>query len=298
VAVEYAGRVLVETGWLAEQLDDPGVVVVDMRWREDGSGRARYDRGHVPGAVFLDWATDLVDPDAPVAFMLAPPERFGAAMERSGIGDDSLVVAYADAHGSGPFRLWWASRVYGHDNVRVLDGGLPKWVAEGRPLSTEASRPTPARWTPGWDPRWVAGIEDVDRAAAQEDVQVLDSRALPQYLGEAVWFETGPVPAGPDGVARTPRGDLRAGRVPWAANVPWSELYRDDHTLKSPEELREVFRRAGARPEARAITYCGVGLSASAVAFALTVAGFRDVAVYDASWEEWGRDPTRSVARG
>jgi thiosulfate/3-mercaptopyruvate sulfurtransferase len=113
-----------------------------------------------------------------------------------------------------------------------------------------------------------------------------------------VWFETGQVAADPNGVAHTPRGDVRAGRVPWATNVPWRELYRDDHTLKDPDELRRIFLEAGARPDARAITYCGVGLSASALAFALTVAGFEDVAVYDASWEEWGRDPARPVVRG
>ncbi|MDP9341037.1 MAG: sulfurtransferase [Actinomycetota bacterium] len=289
---------LVETGWLADRLDDPDVVLVDMRWREDGSGHARYERGHIPGAVFLDWSIDLVDPDHPVAFMLAPPDRFARVMERRGIGDGSLVVAYADAHGSGPFRLWWACRVYGHDNVRVLDGGLRKWIAEGRPLSTESPRPRPVRWTPRFEPGWQAGSADVAGAAGREDVMVLDSRPPEQFRGEAVWFETGPVAADPDGFARTPRGRIRAGRVPWAASLPAASLYREDDTLKSPQELRELLGGAGVRPEARAITYCGVGISASALAFALKLAGVKRVSLYDASWEEWGRDPDRPIARG
>jgi thiosulfate/3-mercaptopyruvate sulfurtransferase len=290
--------VLVDTGWLEEHLGAPDLTVVDMRWREDGSGSARYERGHVPGAVFLDWATDLVDPEHPVAFMLAPPDRFARVMERCGIGDDSVVVAYADARGSGPYRLWWASRLYGHDNVRVLDGGLGKWIAEGRPLSREPARPRAAAWTPRFDPGWVAGIEDVAEAEEYPDVVVLDSRPPEQFRGEAVWFETGPVPAGADGVARTPRGRIRAGRVPWAASIPVTDLYREDDTLKSPQDLRELFAGAGAAPGERAITYCGVGISASALAFALNLAGFDHVALYDGSWEEWGRGPSRPIARG
>ena len=128
--------------------------------------------------------------------------------------------------------------------------------------------------------------------------RVLDSRPPEQFRGDVVWFESGPVAADPDGVARTPRGAIRAGRVPWAANVPAASLYREDGTMKSPRELRELFAAAGADPQERAVTYCGVGISASALAFALTLAGFEDVAVYDASWEEWGRDPGWPIARG
>ena len=142
---------LVPTDWLASRLDDPAIVVVDMRWRESGSGRQVYERGHIPGARYLDWSTDLVDPDAPVAFTLAPPERFAAAMAGCGIGDETTVVAYADGMGNGPFRLWWASRVYGHDDVEVLDGGFDRWVGQGLPVSTDPAhrRSAPSRpWTP------------------------------------------------------------------------------------------------------------------------------------------------------
>jgi thiosulfate/3-mercaptopyruvate sulfurtransferase len=291
---------LVDTRWLAERLEDPSLAVLDMRWREDGSGRALYEAGHIPAAVFLDWTTDIVDPHGEIAFMLAPPERFASVMERCGIGDETTVVAYADQFGSGPFRLWWACRAYGHDDVRVLDGGLDKWLAEDRPVSSEPSFPSPARWTPrpGSGARLPADADDVAAGASDPGVLVLDARPPEQFRGEAVWFETGPVPAGPDGIARTPRGDFRAGRVPWAANVPIESLYRPDFSMKSPTELRELFEAAGATADRRVITYCGVAISASALLFALVRAGFENASLYDASWEEWGRDPDVPIARG
>ena len=300
----YRGGVLVSTEWLEQHLGERDLVVVDMRWREDGSARSLFDVSHVPGAVHLDWSTDLVDPTNPVAFMLAPPDLFEAAMARCGVGEESMVVAYADQGGNGPYRLWWASRVYGHDAVSVLDGGFDKWSAEGRPTQSEPSPPVPpagpwrARALPGSPaPRIIANAEEVASAERKPDMVVLDSRPVEQYRGEAVWFEAGPVQAGPDGIAHTPRGDLRAGHIPWAASMPAGDLYRDDLTMKSPEDLRGMFARVGATPEHRTITYCGCGISASALLFALTRAGVADAALYDASWEEWGRDPTKPVAR-
>jgi thiosulfate/3-mercaptopyruvate sulfurtransferase len=293
--------VLVTPAWLAEHLHDPELVPVDLRWREDGSSRSRYEAGHIAGAAFCDWTSDLVDPEHRFAFMLAPPARFAATMRRLGIHDGSVVVAYADDLGSGPFRLRWACRVYGHDQVRILDGGLERWIREGHPLERGRSDERRAEPTSAWNPRaGVRAIATADDVASAEDdpsVIVFDSRPPEQFRGEAVWFETGPVAADADGVARTPRGDLRAGHVPWARNVPSALLYRRDGTLKDPAELRELFTAAGYREGARAITYCGVGISGSALLYALERAGVADVRLYDASWDEWGRDPARPVAR-
>jgi thiosulfate/3-mercaptopyruvate sulfurtransferase len=292
---------LVTVDWLAEHLEDPDLVVVDLRWREDGSGRARYEEGHIPGAAFVDWATDIVDPNHPVAFMLAPADRFANVMARCGIGDDTRVVAYGDQFGNGPFRLWWASRAYGHEDVAVLDGGLEAWVSSGRPLSKDAFEPRRVErpWVARPTSRFSARAEDVLAAERDSSECVLDSRPASQFAGFAVWFETGPVLADTDGIAHTTRGDIRAGHVPWANSIPWDRLYHEDHTFRTPEELRALFAEAGVRPTdgRRVITYCGCGISASALLFAATLAGFEDVALYDASMEEWGRNPGLPISR-
>ena len=290
---------LVTPAWLAEHLTDPDLAVVDLRWDEQGRGRQRYEKGHIPAAHFLDWASDLVDPDHHVAFMLAPPERLAAQLERCGISDRTAVVAYADAGHSGPFRLWWACTAYGHpDQVLILDGGFDAWLAEGRPLSADPPEARRGSWTPRVPPSTVAGAADVVAARGDPDTVVLDSREPDKFRGETVWFETGAIPAGGNGVARTPRGELRAGHVPWARSLPWHELYGADLKMKTEEDLLEAFSRVGVTPERRVITYCGVGISAAALLYALQRAGVRDALLYDAGWDEWGRDPSLPVARG
>jgi thiosulfate/3-mercaptopyruvate sulfurtransferase len=138
-------------------------------------------------------------------------------------------------------------------------------------------------------------VADAERDAG---TVVLDSRPPEQFRGESVWFETGPVPADPHGIAHTPRGDLAAGRVPWARSVPAATLYEADHTMKSPEELRRLFAAVGLEARTSVVAHCGVGISAAALVFALRRAGVEDVKLYDASWDEWGRDPSRPVVRG
>jgi len=187
--LEYLPHMLVTTDWLQAHLDDRDLVVVDLRWHEDGSGRARYEAGHIPGAVFCDWSTDLVDTEHRFAFMLAPPWRFAEQMRRLGISDETKVVAYSDRLGSGPFRLWWACRVYGHQQVRILDGGLKKWLGEERPVSSTSFRPRPRHeWTPRHGEPLVATGQDVAEGERDPRITVLDSRPEEQFLGEAVWF--------------------------------------------------------------------------------------------------------------
>lgn len=292
---------LVTPGWLSDRLADPNLVVVDLRWDEQGRGHERYEQGHIPGACFLDWTSDLVDPDHRYAFMLAPPERLAAVLGGLGIGDDTTVVAYADGGHSGPFRLWWACSAYGHeDQVRILDGGIDRWVVEGNPLSREPPRRRAASWTPRPIGRrgLVATMTDVLAAGEGAATVVLDSRAREQFRGDAVWFETGSISAGSDGIARTPRGDLRAGRVPWAESVPAEQLYDSDLTMKRPEDLRALLADCGAVPGRRVICYCGVGLSAAALLYAVHRAGIDDAGLYDASWDEWSRNLDLPVARG
>jgi thiosulfate/3-mercaptopyruvate sulfurtransferase len=288
---------LVDPAWVDARLGDPRVVLVDMRWREDGSGPARYARSHIPTARYLDWTTDIVEPGAPYAFTLAGPERFAAAMEARGIGDDTEVVAYADRRNSGPFRLWWAFRVYGHDDaVRILDGGVDAWIRAGFALTSDPPPdPPPATWTPRTGGDRVATASDVE-AAPEAGVAVLDARPPEQFAGEAVWFETGQIAADPDGIARTPRGELQAGRVPWASNVPWFDLYRADGRMRSVRDLRARFAEDGVKPGSKAIAYCGVGISAAALTYALERAGV-EARLYDDSWDEWGRSD-RPIERG
>ncbi len=291
---------LVTPAWLEEHLTDSDVVVVDLRWDEEGRGRERYEKGHIAGAFHCDWTRDIVDESESPAFMLASPDRLAEVLGSYGIGDHAVLVAYADAGHSGPFRLWWACSVYGHEaQVRVLDGGLDRWLTEGRPLSTAHPEPQPNRWTPGARrTELLASASDVLVARDDPETVVVDSRPAANFQGLTVWSEHGEIEAGPDGIARTPAGPLRAGRVPWARSVPWHELYLEDLTMKSPEELRALFAKAGAVPGKRALAYCSVGLSATALLYALNRAGIEQAGLYDGGWDEWGRDEDLPLARG
>jgi thiosulfate/3-mercaptopyruvate sulfurtransferase len=292
---------LVATDWLAAHLGDPGLRVVDARWRGDGSSRELYRAGHIPGAVHLDWQADLGYVRQGVRDLILPPERFAAVMGAAGIGDETLVVAYAETDYSGAARLWWALRYYGHERAVVLNGGFTKWRAEGRPLSTEIPLVSQARFTPHLQPNWIASAVEILVSLGDPAVPVslIDTRPPEQYAGLAVWTPPGSLYL-PPGQAWVDAGGrrLRGGHIPGAVSLPSSgNLDPADWTFLAPEALRERALQAGINPEDRIVLYCGVGISASLGLLALHLAGFRDLALYDASWEEWGHDPRLPIER-
>ncbi|GER83546.1 sulfurtransferase [Thermogemmatispora aurantia] len=281
-------RLLVEPAWLEEHLHDPQLRIVDMRGYvrtvERGAGeqealyegaRAEYEQSHIPGAVYLDWTSDIVDPDSEVKAQIAPPERFAEVLGRLGIGDEHVVVAY-DAHPASQFatRLWWALTYYGHQEVRVLNGGFSRWLRERRPVTTEVPQYPPAVFTPHVQPELRATAEEVLAALGQAGIQVIDARDVGQYSGRVV------------------RRPGRPGHIPGAINIPREELV-DPQTgqFRSNEELAAVFARAGLRPEERVIAYCNGGVAATVVLFSLALLGYPHLTNYDGSWNEWGVRP-------
>ncbi|MCZ7571458.1 MAG: sulfurtransferase [Ardenticatenaceae bacterium] len=282
---------LVSTGWLADHLDDPRVRVVDIRGKvlppEEPKPhyfpkREEYEVGHIPGAVFVDWTADIIDPDDPVPVQVAPPERYAALMSALGIGDDTVVVAYDDYYSAFAGRLLWTLRYYGHDVARVLDGGWPKWVAEGRPLSCEIPTYPPATFTPRPRPELRRTADEV-LAALQRGGVVIDARQPAEYEGE---------------LSRATRG----GHIPGARNLYYRRLASGEYnTFASPEALRAVLAGTGLDPNVppgEVVAYCNGGVSATVIMLGLELAGLPGTVIYDGSWNEWGNDPNRPLVTG
>lgn len=278
-------RFLVETTWLAEHLNDPHLRIVDMRGyvrtvERDGvqdalyvGARDEYEQAHIPGALYVDWTSDIVDPNDVVEAQVAPAQRFAEAMGRLGIGDQHLVVAY-DAHPASQFatRLWWALNYYDHDQVVVLDGGLPKWQREQLPMTDVVPTYPPVIFTPVIQPQLRATAEDVLSLLGQQGVTLIDARDRGQYTGEVV------------------RGHGRPGHIPGALNIPREELVDPmTGTFRSNEELARVFSTANVSPDERVIAYCNGGVAATTVLFSLAMLGYPRLTNYDGSWNEWGK---------
>jgi len=301
--LDFSAHPLVETAWLAEHLSDADVRIVDARWRGDGTSRELYQRGHIPGAIHLDWYHDLSWTDARgVRNLLLSPEPFAAVMEAVGIGDQTRVIAYAETDHSGAARLWWALRFYGHDQVAVLNGGWTKWMVEGQPVSTAVPQPSPARFTPRPFPHLLATATEIKQARREKDtlIRLVDTRPPEQYNGQAIWTPDGSLflPPGQNWMVLADQRVMQTGHIPGAVNIHASRLLNlTDWTYLPPESIRSLAGGAGLEPGQRVITYCGVGISASLGLFALHLAGYHNVALYDASWEEWGTDRTFPVER-
>ena len=278
-------HVLISTDWLEKHLSTPNLAVIDIRGyvktTDLGDGRQEaeyvgardeYEAGHLPGAVFVDWTSDITDPDNPVKAQLAPPERFKAAMEARGIGDDTDVVIVDHTGGHFATRMWWALRFYGHDRAAVLDGGMVKWTAEGRPVTAKIASVPIVTFTPESRPELRVEADEVLSASEEASALIIDARDPGQYTGATV---------------RGPRG----GHIPGAVNIPAKSLFNPDGTWKSRDELATVLEEGGVSSDTPVIAYCNGGVTATAVLFALHQTGHGDWANYDGSWNEWGDDP-------
>ncbi len=257
---------LISTEGLAAALDAPAQRIVDIRWYTAGQGDAlaEYDEGHIPGAVFLDWQTEMSDPDDEVPMMIAGPERFAALMERLGIGDDTTVVVYDHETMSVAARLWWALRYYGHDGVKILDGGIGKWRREGRPLSAQSAPAADVTFTPRACPELLSTKSQARATLEQDSPQFVETRG---------------------------HRSVAAGTIAGAAHVPVAGvLDPKTRTLLPAEEIRSLLEEGGIDLAKPVTTFCGAGVAAAGAAFALHMAGVEDVAVYDGSWLEWSRD--------
>jgi thiosulfate/3-mercaptopyruvate sulfurtransferase len=275
---------IVSTTWLAERLGSAEVVIVDATWfmpDEPRTGAEAYAAGHIPGAVFFD-IDAISDHATDLPHMLPAPDAFAEAAGALGLRRDLTIVVY-DAQGifSGP-RVWWTLRTMGFPEVFVLDGGMLKWRAEGRPVETTLPHPVPATIEPAFDPGLVRDLDAVRSVLDRRDAQVIDARPGPRFRGE--------VPE--------PRKGLRSGHMPGALNVPWGGLINADGTMKSGEILRAAFEGAGVDLDGPMVTTCGSGVSASLLALALARLGREDVAVYDGSWTEWGGRADTPIVTG
>ncbi len=284
---------LVSTTWLAAHLHDPGLRVADVRWYLPTTGRRgaiEYEQGHLPGAVFVDLDADLAAPPGagPGRHPLPAPEAFARAMARLGIGDETYVIAYDDTGGSTAARLWWLLRYFGHPQVSVLDGGLPRWIAEGRPVERGAPDAAPPaatphlRFTPRPQPGWVVDKREVDRLRRNPRTLLLDARSPERYEG------------------RVEPIDPRPGHIPGARNAPFAQNLTGEPVprFKSPDELRRQFDELGAAQAERIIAYCGSGVTACHDLLALHLAGYGNAQLYAGSWSDWSADPHLPAATG
>jgi thiosulfate/3-mercaptopyruvate sulfurtransferase len=277
-------KTLVSTAWLAAHLKDPDLRVIDASWYLPGSERnalAEYKSAHIPGARFFD-IDEITDSRSSLPHMAPPPEKFISRLRAMGVGDGHQVVIY---DGSGLFsaaRVWWTFRLMGKVDVAVLDGGLPKWRAEGHEIEDMPPVLRDRHMTTSRQNHLVKDVTQVAHAAKLGEAEIIDARAAARFKGEA-----------PE-----PRPGLRSGHIPGSKNVPFSTLLHADGTMKSPSDLRAVFEAAGVNLSKPAITSCGSGVTAAVLSLALERIGHRNHALYDGSWAEWGMYDDLAVEKG
>ncbi|HEV2265122.1 MAG TPA: 3-mercaptopyruvate sulfurtransferase [Stellaceae bacterium] len=276
---------LVETAWLAAHLNDPKLRILDGSFTLPGvspSGPELYARQHIPDAIFFDIEA-IRDANNPLPHMLPDAATFAAAMSKLGVGNDHKIVVY-DAFGltSAP-RVWWMLRVFGHKDVAVLNGGLPKWLAEGRAVTADVPKFPPATFDAKLDKRRVRDKAQMLANLKSKQEQVIDARSAGRFSGEA-----------PE-----PRAGLRGGHIPGSLSLPSDQLIdKTTRTVLPAEALAAKFRAAGLDPARPAATTCGSGVTASALAFGMVLLGWPEPAVYDGSWSEWGLPGDTPVETG
>jgi len=280
-----AEKWLVETDWLASHLDTPGLVILDGSMHlptAKRDARAEYLVEHIPGALFFD-IDDIADEKSPLPHMLPSSTKFASRIKKMGIGDGMHVVAYDSEGLYSAARVWWMFRAMGHEEVRVLNGGLKKWRAEGRALEDgEPRRRSERHFTARLNAELVRDVADVKRLIGSKAAQIVDARAAARFEGS--------VPE--------PRAGLRSGHIPGSRNVPFASLLEADGTLKGAPELRAIFAKAGVDAGKSVVASCGSGVTAGVIALALAVLGRPDAAVYDGSWTEWGGNPALPIETG
>ncbi|VAW04488.1 3-mercaptopyruvate sulfurtransferase [hydrothermal vent metagenome] len=269
-------ELLVTTDWLANELGASDLRIVDATKFLPDAGRnpaAEYEAGHIPGAVFMDLG-DLTDTNSNVENMLPPPEKFASRMQSLGLGDGSRIVLYDDSPMKSAARAWWMLTIFGAHEVALLDGGISKWKAEGRPLETGKEALRHRHFTVWKDDKDVRSKADMLANLHSKEEQVVDARPADRFSGET-----------PE-----PRPDMTAGHIPGSTNIPHGQFFNADGTWKSPDEVKAIFDEAGVDLSKAIVTTCGSGMTAAVVSFAAAWAGAEKVALYDGSWAEWGAD--------
>lgn len=269
--------------WLAAHRDDPGVRLVDGSWHlppTGRNGRGEYEAGHIAGAVFFD-IDKIADPSSGLPHMLPSPEVFAETVGAMGISELDIIIVY---DGTGLFsapRVRWTFKVFGAQDVRLLEGGLPAWKAAGMPLTSEIAKPTPARFNVSFDKAAIVTLESVRGSLQDASAQVLDARPADRFRGDA-----------PE-----PRPGVRSGHIPGSRNLPFTEVVKDGR-LADAATLEAAFQRAGVDLDRPIITSCGSGVSAAILALGLETIGKPAKAIYDGAWAEWGSRTDTPIARG
>jgi thiosulfate/3-mercaptopyruvate sulfurtransferase len=277
-------KTLVSTGWLAAHLRDPDLRVLDASWYLPDAGRdakGEYDAGHIPGARFFD-IDDLSDHRSDLPHMAPPPEKFISRMRAMGVGDGHQVVIYDGAGLFSAARVWWTFRLMGKTDVAVLDGGFPKWQAEGREVEDMPPVIRDRHMTVQRQAGLVKDVTQVANASKLGHAQIIDARGAARFAG----------------TAPEPRAGLRAGHIPGARSVPYTEVLNADGTMKPLAALRDVFAGAGVDLARPAITSCGSGVTAAVLSLALERLGHKNHALYDGSWAEWGMYDDLPIEKG